>query len=71
MSMGAMHGVSSRFDQAGYFFGAQHYRQSLGFFGVNQIIEGQIAPLQNLLVKKTQRRHADLDRACGVLLFVE
>ena len=44
-----MHGVRSRFDQAGYFFGAQHHRQFLGFFGVNQIIEGQIAPLQDFL----------------------
>src|SRR5215472_5474915 len=66
-----MHGVRSRFDQAGYFFGTQHYWQFLGFFGINQIVQGQVAPLQNLLVEKTQRRHAHLDAACCALLFVE
>ena len=40
-------------------------------FGINQVIEGQIVPLQNLLVEKTQRRYAHLDAACCALLFVE
>jgi len=53
----AMHGVRSRFDQTGDFLWAQHPRQFLGFFGVNPIIEGQIASLQDFLVEKTQRRH--------------
>jgi len=57
--------------QTSYFFLAQHHRQFLGFFGINQIVQGQVAPLQNLLVEKTQRRHVHLDAACCALLFGE
>src|SRR5437667_3297630 len=66
-----MHRLGRRFDQAGYFFGSQHHRQSLGSLRVDQVVEGEIAPLQSFLVEKTQSRHADLDRAWGIFLIVE
>jgi len=66
-----MHGMSCCFDQPCHFFGTQHHRQSLGPLRVHQIIESEIAPLQSFLVEKTQSRHADLDGARGVFLFVE
>src|SRR5215469_8456107 len=68
---GAMQGIGRRFDQTSYFFLAQHHRQFLRSFGINQVIEGQIVSLYNLLVEKTQRRHVYLDAACCALLFVE
>jgi hypothetical protein len=52
-------------------FGTQHCRQFLGFFGINQIVQGQVVPLQDLLVEKMQSRDVHLDAACGVLLLVE
>ena len=66
-----MHGVGRCFDQACHFFGTEHDRQFFGTLRVDQIIEGEIAPLQGLLVEKPQSRHADLDSAWGEFLFVE
>jgi hypothetical protein len=66
-----MHRMRCCFDQPCHFFGTQHHRQSLGPLRVEQIIESEIAPLQSFLVEKTQSRHADLDGARGVFLFVE
>jgi hypothetical protein len=39
--------------------------------GEDQIIEGEIPPLQGFLVQKAQGRHAHLDRAWGEFFVVE
>lgn len=38
---------------------------------LGNIIEDQIAALQDFLVQKTERRSVDLNGACGILLFVK
>jgi hypothetical protein len=57
--------------EVGHFFGTQHDQQLFGPLRVDQIIEGEIAPLQGFLVEKTQSPHTDLDSARGEFLFVE
>src|SRR5271165_3768092 len=68
---GAMHQVWSSLDHAADFFRTQHNRQFSGCLGKDQIIVGDVAPLQCLLVEKTQSRHASFDRARGKLLIAE
>jgi hypothetical protein len=67
----AMHQVRSSLDHAADFFRTKHDRQFQGSLGKDQIIVGDVPPLQSLLVEKSQRRHASFDRAGGKLLIAE
>ena len=66
-----MHQVWSSLDHAADFFRTQHNRQFQGSLRKDQIIVGDVPPLQRLPVEKTQRRHASFDRAGGKLLVAE
>src|SRR5271165_4390772 len=68
---GAMHEVWSSLDHAADFFRTKHHRQFSGSLWKDQIIVGDVPPLQGLLVEKSQRRHASFDRAGGKLFIAE
>ena len=65
-----MHQVWRCLDHPCNFLGAQHDRQLSGNLRKDQVIIGNIPPLQNLPVQKTQGGHPPLDGAwCKLLLF--
>ena len=65
-----MHQVWRGLDHACDFLGAQHDRQLPGNLREDQVIIGNIPPLQNLSVEETQGGHAPLDGAwCKLLIF--
>src|ERR1700722_13703760 len=68
---GAMHQVRGSLDHPCYFLRTQHDWKLPGSLWKDQVVVGDIARFQGLLVEKTQRRNTPLDRAGRELLIPE